>query len=158
MNPCLVRIDLYPIKSLDGVTVQAATLLPSGALQHDRAFALFDQAGKYVNGKRNAKIHRVRSHFSEDCSVVTVRAKDAHDSATFHLPQEQPALAAWFSDYFQQPIMLKQNTEMGFPDDSDSPGPTVISTATLQTVADWFGISLLDARRRFRTNLEIDGG
>ncbi|NER85029.1 MAG: MOSC domain-containing protein, partial [Leptolyngbya sp. SIO1D8] len=41
--------------------------------------------------------------------------------------------------------------------DSDSPGPTVISTATLQTVADWFGISLLDARRRFRTNLEIDG-
>jgi hypothetical protein len=46
---------------------------------------------------------------------------------------------------------------MGFPDDTASPGPTVISTATLQTVAGWYGISLDETRRRFRTNLEIDG-
>ncbi|MBE7381317.1 MAG: MOSC N-terminal beta barrel domain-containing protein [Leptolyngbya sp. SIO1E4] len=157
MHPHLVRIDLYPIKSLDGVTVQTATVLPSGALQDDRTFALFDQAGKFVNGKRNASVHGVRSHFSADVSAVTVQAEAADASQTFRLVQEKAALEAWFSAYFQQPITLQQNTEMGFPDDTDSPGPTVISTATLQAVADWFGLSLAEVRRRFRTNLEIDG-
>ncbi|MEM6717641.1 MAG: MOSC N-terminal beta barrel domain-containing protein, partial [Cyanobacteria bacterium P01_C01_bin.147] len=64
MTPYLTRIDLYPIKSLDGVTVKTGWLLESGALQHDRAFALFDQAGKFVNGKRFVSIHQVRSRFS----------------------------------------------------------------------------------------------
>jgi uncharacterized protein YcbX len=78
-------------------------------------------------------------------------------ATTFDLTQEQAPIEAWFSDYFGQPVQLRHNTVMGFPDDTDSPGPTVISTATLQTVADWFGVSLTDCRQRFRTNLEIDG-
>ena len=42
------------------------------------------------------------------------------------------------------------------PDDTDSPGPTVISTAALAEVATWYpGLSEQDARRRFRANLEF---
>ena len=46
----------------------------------------------------------------------------------------------------------------GFPDDQNAPGPTLISTATLEAVASWFpGLSVDSARVRFRTNLEIGG-
>ena len=37
------------------------------------------------------------------------------------------------------------------------PGPTLISTASLEEVARWFGFDLAEARRRFRANLEIGG-
>lgn len=154
--PHLARIDLYPVKSLDGVTVTAATALDSGALKHDRAYALMDASGQFVNGKRFASIHRVRSRFSDDCTQVTLEAPEVA-TATFHLTTERSSLEAWFSEYFQQPMTLGHNSALGFPDDTDSPGPTVISTATLQTVADWYGLSLMETRRRFRTNLEIGG-
>ena len=45
-----------------------------------------------------------------------------------------------------------------FSDDLEAPGPTVISLATLETVASWYPeLTLEDVRRRFRANLEIDG-
>ena len=157
VTPYLARIALYPIKSLDGVTVESAHVLLSGALQHDRTYALHDQTGKFVNGKRYASIHCVRSQFSHDLSQITLQAQDTNGVQTFHMTQEKTALARWFSTYLQQPITLQQNTQQGFPDDTESPGPTVISTSTLQAVADWFGLSLESTRRRFRTNLELDG-
>jgi uncharacterized protein YcbX len=36
----LSRIDLFPIKSLDGVSVAAARINPTGILEHDRVFAI----------------------------------------------------------------------------------------------------------------------
>ena len=59
--PYLARILIYPIKSLDGVAVTQATVLKSGALQSDREFAIVDEHGRFVNGKRNAKVHGLRS-------------------------------------------------------------------------------------------------
>jgi uncharacterized protein YcbX len=55
--PYLAGIFIYPIKSLDRIAVTQATILKSGALKHDREFALFDEQGRFVNGKRNAKVH-----------------------------------------------------------------------------------------------------
>jgi uncharacterized protein len=153
----LARIDIFPVKSLDGVSVAQARVLESGALKGDRTYALFDAQNRCVNAKRNAAIHRLRSTFSDDGGLITI-AVDGHDSvATFHLQDQRPALEAWLGDYFQQPVTLQENCDLGFPDDTNAAGPTVISTATLEAVAPWYGISLDDARRRFRTNLEIDG-
>jgi hypothetical protein len=157
MAPYLARIDLYPIKSLDGMTVSAARVLPSGALQHDRAWALFDAAGQWVNGKRCADLHRVRSQFSPSLDTVTVWVETPDTRQTFSLSEGLQDLATWLSETLGQPIELQQNPVQGFPDDTASPGPTVISTATLQTVADWYGLDLTETRRRFRSNLEIDG-
>lgn len=156
-TPYLARIDLYPVKSLDGLSVEAATVLPSGALRHDRAFALCDVQGRFVNGKRTAKIHQVRSRFSGDLSQITLWQQGTERRSTFDLTPDNADLTAWFSDYFQQPVTLQHNATMGFPDDTDSPGPTVISTATLAAIADWFDLDLAETRRRFRTNLEIGG-
>lgn len=151
---------MYPVKSLDGFTVDHAEVLASGALRGDRADALVDAAGQFVNGKRDARIHRVRSRFSPDLHHITLWADlttGITAAQTFHRSRDRAALEAWLSDYFQQPITLQHNGVMGFPDDTASPGPTVISTATLETVATWFDLSLDETRRRFRTNLEIGG-
>ncbi|MBD1914457.1 MULTISPECIES: MOSC N-terminal beta barrel domain-containing protein [Cyanophyceae] len=153
----LARIDIFPVKSLDGVSVSQATVLASGALESDRTYALFDAQNRFVNGKRTAAIHHLRSTFSKDGQFITLAVDGHPPTATFHLQQQRSELEAWLSDYFQQLVTLQVNSDSGFPDDTDAAGPTVISTATLQTVADWYCLSLEETRRRFRTNLEIDG-
>ena len=152
----LAHIYLYPIKSLDGIEVSEATILPSGALQHDREWAIVDSQGKFVNGKRTAEIHKLRSRFDLAAGTVTIRGESSSEAETFDLVRNRPALESWLSQFFGFAVQLVQNSDVGFPDDLDSPGPTVISTETLQTVAAWFpGLDLEQTRSRFRTNLEI---
>jgi uncharacterized protein len=156
--PYVSNILLYPIKSLDAVKVEKATILSSGALKHDREYAIFDDQGRFVNGKRNAKIHLVRSHFTLKDKTVSLEIPGTNSSQTFHLDEQKQATEAALSKYFGFGVKLQQNSVMGFPDDTDSPGPTVISTATLTEVTSWFpGISLDEMRRRLRANIEIGG-
>ncbi len=158
MTAHLARIDIFPIKSMDGVAVSQTTILASGAMQSDRTYALMDSQNRFVNGKGNGTIHALRSTFSPDLLSVTCWCEDTTTRETFHLQHQRSALEAWLSNYFQQPITVAENADMGFPDDTQAAGPTVISTATLKTVASWFpNLSLEEIRRRFRTNLEIDG-
>ncbi len=56
MMPYLAKILLYPIKSLDGVEVEKATILSSGALQYDREFAFVDAQNRFVKLKFPGKI------------------------------------------------------------------------------------------------------
>ena len=167
--PYLTRILIYPIKSLDGVAVTKATVLKSGALQHDREFAIVDEHGKFVNGKRNPKVHLLRTSFDIDASSDTINRVCLEVQGTklggvFHLERERAELEAWLSEYFGFKVKLLQNSLLGFPDDTDASGPTVISTASLETVASWFpelekgAISPVEEmRRRIRANLEIGG-
>ncbi|MBD1876898.1 MOSC N-terminal beta barrel domain-containing protein [Nodosilinea sp. FACHB-131] len=152
----LARIDCFPVKSLDGVSVSQATVLASGALEGDRTYALFDAQNRLINGKRNAAIHRLRATFAEG-EVITLAIEGDDASATFQIREQRPQLEAWLGDYFQQPVTLRENRDLGFPDDTAAAGPTVISTATLTAVAAWHNLTLEETRRRFRTNLEIDG-
>jgi uncharacterized protein len=157
MAPHLTRIDIFPVKSLDGVSISQVRVLASGALEGDRTYALFDGQNRFINAKRTAAIQRLRSTFSADGESVTLAIGGHPPAAPFHIQHQHADLETWLSDYFQQPVSLQANYDLGFPDDTAAAGPTVISTATLQTVADWYGLPLEEARRRFRTNLEIDG-
>lgn len=153
--PHLAKIWIYPIKSLDGVEVPQAAVLPGGALAHDREFAIFDQQGKVVNGKRTARIQQIRSTFDLLQRIVTLSAD--HASQQFHLDADRPAIADWLSQYLGYQVTLQQNLHMGFPDDTEASGPTIVSTATLKTVQTWFpDLTLDEIRHRFRTNLEIE--
>lgn len=153
--PQLSQILLYPIKSLDGFAVTAAALLPGGALQGDREFAIVDAQDQVINAKRTPKIHRLRSQFDLPKRLIYLQVQG--ESASFHLDRQRPALETWLGDFFEQPVRLIQNLETGFPDDLDSTGPTIISEATLKTVASWYpGLDCEAIRRRFRTNLELD--
>ena len=148
-------ISLYPIKSLDPIQVPAARILSGGALEHDREFALFDAEGNRINGKRNARIHRIRATYDVENLRVTLRA-DNSAQETFHLVENRRELEAWFGDFLGFPVLVKRNTTVGFPDDLESPGPTVVGSGTLREVSAWLEIE--DAQwthRRFRPNIEI---
>lgn len=158
MTVRLARIDLYPIKSFDPVTVQSARLLPSGGIENDRRFALFDAQGKVVNGKRTPFVHALRFTFDDAIEHVTIAARDGSCEQTYSLADDRAALASRLAEHFGQPVTLRENPAAGFPDDTLAPGPTVLAAETLAAVADWFGLSFDDARRRFRANLLIEGG
>jgi uncharacterized protein YcbX len=154
----LSRITIYPVKSLDGLSLSRARILASGAIEHDRTFALVDEQGKFVNGKRNPKVHRLRSRFDFAERVLTLCVQDTEEEASFRLDTEREALNAWLSTYFDRAVTIVEDAAAGFPDDAEASGPTVISTATLQTVASWFpGLDEESIRLRFRANLEIGG-
>ncbi|XGB43180.1 MAG: MOSC N-terminal beta barrel domain-containing protein [Nodosilinea sp. LVE1205-7] len=158
MIPYLARIDIFPIKSLDGLSVQQAKVLASGALQGDRTYALLNTQGNFIHGKSNPMVHRLRTHFSPDRNRVTWIKDLPSTSVSFVLQPPRQTLETWLSDYFSEPVRLAENQAMGFPDDTLARGPTLISTATLETVASWYGdLTLAEVRRRFRTNLEIGG-
>jgi uncharacterized protein len=153
MTARLARITLYPIKSFDGTDRDRATILPSGALEFDRRWAFFD-ADRYINGKNRPEILRIRSTLSPAIDRLTIQADP---DRTFHLTNDQPALNHWLSTHLNQPVHLRTDPQTGFPDDPASPGPTLISTATLETIASWYpDLTIDELRRRFRTNLEID--
>jgi uncharacterized protein len=155
----LTGIRLHPIKSLDPVSVTEARIGPGGGLEHDRAWALFSVDGRCVDGKRTAVMHLIRATYAPDISSVTLAVPgDRHNipARTFPFPGGAEDAAEWFSVYFEQQILVRHAPE-GFPDDTIANGPTIISTASLQTVSDWFpGLTLDGVRQRFRTNLEID--
>jgi uncharacterized protein YcbX len=167
VSPRLVNIRLHPIKSLDPVSVPEARISASGGLALDRAWALYSVDGKWVNGKRTPAIHLIRAAYSPDLREVTLSVPgDRREipTRTFAFPNAHEEAAEWFSVFFEQQILVRYS-ENGFPDDSIASGPTIVSTASLESAAKWFGptpqgfpgITLDEARQRFRATLEING-
>ncbi|WP_287127679.1 MOSC domain-containing protein [Candidatus Cyanaurora vandensis] len=156
MNPTLSAIWVYPIKSLDPVSLTASPLSPGGALAHDRALVMLNARGQWVNGKREPKIHQLRAHY--DLPGRWVELTVGAQTGTFHLDRERTALATWLSGYFGYPVHFDDNATIGFPDDPGAWGPTLLSTATLEVVASWYpGLTVDQVRLRMRANLEITG-
>lgn len=154
--PHLAKITLYPFKALDGIDVPQAKLLANGALQGDRTFALIDELGHYVNGKRNAKVHRLRSFFDAQKRVLVLHVEGTEQEQAFHVDFERERLTRWFCSYFDQSVTIQQNEDQGYFDALTVQGPTVICTDTLQAVASWFpGVDTQSFASRFRTNLEL---
>ncbi len=151
----VARLLLYPIKSLDPVAVEQATLTAAGSFRHDRAYQLVDEQGRVINGKRTAQIHQIRTRWDPDGYHLRLTAPNASPLQA-DLRQDSERLEAWFSSFFGQTVRLEENRIQGFPDDLRSPGPTVISTSTLETVATWFdGIPVDQMRLRMRINVEL---
>jgi hypothetical protein len=157
--PRLANIRLHPIKALDPVPVNEARIGPNGGLELDRVWALYSADGRWVNAKRTPAMHLIRASYAPDISSVTLTVPGDRrkiPAMSFAFPGDAESAAEWFSMYFEQAIQVRYTRE-GFPDDGLAPGPTIVSTASLQAVCEWFpGMTLDEARRRFRTTLEID--
>lgn len=161
LTPRLANIRVHPIKALDPVSVNEARIGPNGGLELDRVWALYSADGRWVNGKRTAAMHLIRAAYAPDISSVTLTVPGDRrkiPAMTFAFPDDTDGAAEWFSMYFEQMIQVRYTRE-GFPDDGLASGPTIVSTASLEAVCEWFpGMTLDEARCRFRTTLEIDGG
>ena len=166
--PTLALIRLHPIKALDPVSVTEARIGPAGGLALDRVWALYSLDGKWVNGKRTPAVHLIRASYSPDLRSVTLSVPGDRrriPTRTFAFPESHEDAAEWFSVFFEQQIIVRYSLD-GFPDDTIANGPTIVSTSSLRSVCEWFppapdgfpGISLGEARERFRATLEIDVG
>jgi|AntRauTorcE11897_2_1112592.scaffolds.fasta_scaffold00010_27 uncharacterized protein YcbX len=171
----------YPLKSNDGVILDRAAIGPAGALRGDRTYALVEagvdpheasvgEGGGYVNGKREPAVHGLRASYElagpTDATPTAVTLSRparpetgaAADERRFALPEDGDALAAWVGEYLGYAVDLVREPDGGLPDDRAAPGPTVVSRATLEVVAGWFG-AVADAtemRRRLRPNVVLD--
>jgi uncharacterized protein YcbX len=153
----LSRINIFPIKSLDGVSASEARINSTGILEHDRAYAIVDGAGSYVNGKRTERVHLIRTTFAEDYREACFWIQGEADKQRFVL-SEPGRINRWLTDFFGFAAQLICEPIRGFADDRVASGPTVVSEATLRETVCWFpGLTLESARRRFRSNLELGG-
>ncbi|HVU86611.1 MAG TPA: MOSC N-terminal beta barrel domain-containing protein [Pirellulales bacterium] len=154
----LSRIVIYPIKSLDGVELEAATILSNGALANDRRFCLRNARGEWINGKATAAVHLLRAKFDRQASRVHLLSERDGRQAEFALPADAEGLAAWLGEFFGEKVLVVENLRGGFPDDTDSPGPTIVSRETIGEVTRWYpGFTVDEVRCRFRANLEFAG-
>ncbi|RLM83785.1 MOSC domain-containing protein [Halobellus sp. Atlit-38R] len=152
----LERLRVYPVKSLDGIDVDAATVLDGGTLEHDREFALFDSVGDVVNAKRTDRVHALATDFDPESGALAVETPEG-ETERFVLAQERERAAAWFGEFLDLDVSLRQDVSLGFVDRREM-GPSVVSTATLREFASWFDdISVESARRRLRANVEVSG-
>ena len=177
----IAELVAYPLKSNDGVGVDRAEVGSNGALRGDRTYALVEAGvdphaasvggdGGYVNGKREPAVHGLSASYElvdpADATPTAVtlsrsarpeRGIDA-DERTFALPEDGEALEAWVGEYLGYAVDLVREPEGGLPDDRAAPGPTVVSRATLETVASWFDEidGATEMRRRLRPNLVLD--
>ena len=136
--------------------------------------------GGYINGKREPAVHRLRASY-ELVDLVDATPTDAPptdatptavtlsrparaetgsdaDERRFALPDDGDALEAWVGEYLGYAVDLVREPDGGLPDDRAARGPTVVSRATLETVAGWFDAVAdeTEMRRRLRPNVVLD--
>ncbi|MGB8689441.1 MAG: MOSC N-terminal beta barrel domain-containing protein [Microcoleus sp.] len=154
--PYVASIQIYPVKSLDGIAVSQAAILSSGALEGDRSFAICDAQGELVNGKRHNGTHFLRFSFDLTNRIVGLKIQGTEEEIFFHIDRERSRIESWLSSYFGFPVKLVENLLTGFPDAPAAPGPTIISTETIAEVASWFPrVCVNEMRQHLRANIEI---
>jgi len=143
----LERLTVYPVKGLDGIDVESAAMLDGGTLERDREFALFDADGDVINGKRTDRVHDLRTDFDPDSGELAVTTP-ADETRRFDLDddRDRERAQAWFGDFFEADLTLRRDSSLGYVDRREM-GPSVISTATLETVASWFDGMTVEPRR-----------
>ena len=154
----LGQIQIFPIKSLDGVLVEHAQITSGGILENDRVYAIFDKDGRVVNGKRTARVHELRCDF--DAKIKEVRLWQNGGSPHGAISSGCPGrIEKWLGEFFVFSVTLQHELQKGFPDDHEAFGPTITSDASLREIQKWFPeLTLGRSARRFRSNLELTGG
>src|SRR4029077_15106269 len=112
----LDQIQIFPIKSLDGVSLGEARITAGGILENDRVWAIFDEAGRVVNGKRTARVHELRCEFDAGIKEVWLGTNAQSTRAQFSF-DDPVGLAKWLSEFFGFTVELRHNPLKGFPDD-----------------------------------------
>jgi uncharacterized protein YcbX len=154
----LGRIQIFPIKSLDGMLVEQAHITSGGILESDRVYAIFDKDGRIVNGKRTARAHQLRCAFDTEITEVRLWQNDKSSAMQFQLDAPD-RIEKWLGEFFGFSVTLRREPQKGFPDDRAAFGPTITSEASLREIHKWFPeLTLGSLRRRFRANLELTGG
>jgi len=161
--PTLSQIAVHPVKALDPVSLDQASITDVGGLAGDRVYAIVDTDGDYVNGKRTATVHRLRADVDLETNRIALGPRDDGPEREFHLDRDRVALERWLSEFFGVEVELEvaqggSQTDSAVYGDGSKTGPTLISEATLREVASWYdGVGPEEMRLRMRPNLVVEG-
>ncbi len=151
------RLNIYPIKSLDPVEITEAEV-GIHSLKNDRQFALVDEQGRYINGKRTGRVNQLQAAYDLSVGLVHLSPRGSAQQDTFELRPANPALEEYLSDFFKLPTRLMENSSGQFMDIPKASSVTIVSEASLQALQkDMPTHSLEELRLRFRTNIELAG-
>ena len=158
ITPSISRITIYPVKSLDGISLNKARVVKGGCLDHDREYAIADEQGKFIIGKTDPLIYLLRSSVDFPNETISFWQEDEKEWNTFHLQYNRIEIDTYLSRFFNKAVRLQQNKEGRFQDIPDIGGVTVLSTASLESVGGWFNnMDPEETRKRFRATIEISG-
>ncbi|MCS1409412.1 MAG: hypothetical protein M2R45_02593 [Verrucomicrobia subdivision 3 bacterium] len=154
----MVGIRIYPFKSLNPVECHQSEITSAGALSNDRRFALVTSDGAFFNAKRAPRFHQLRLETDPSAETLTISLRGESTGITVKTTAALDPLEKWLSHQFGRHLQVQESPVAGFPDDLKAPGPTLISTATIETISSWYPeLTPANIRDRLRTNLEIDG-
>ena len=156
-NPIISKLRIYPIKSLGHIDVKEVEI-GVHSLMNDRVFAMIDQEGRYINGKRTPRVNQLKTEYDLANGVVAFSEKTTNHKTTFELRERNAALDEYLSDFFNTELKLVKNTQGQFMDIPVESSITIVSEASLQYLQkDIESHSLENMRLRFRSNIEITG-
>lgn len=157
-KPRVSRINIFPVKSLDGFSLQEVIIAKGGCLLHDREFAMADETGKLIIGKTNPRVYLLRSKVDFERNEISLRHQDALEWHTFHLLSQKEQIEAYLTMHFGFQIKFHQEKTGRFLDIPDLSGITVLSQSSLETVTSWFDyLHVEETRNRFRASIELEG-
>src|ERR1700736_6252300 len=133
----LGRVEVFPIKSLDAVSVAVARVNTPGILDPYRIYAVGDEAGSLINGKRTGWIHLIRTIFADDFREACFWIQGDAKKQNFVLSEPQK-INQWLSAFFGFSARLVFEPNNGFPDDRVADGPTITSAGSLEEIVRWF--------------------
>lgn len=154
----LSHIAVYPVSSLDPVSVDRVSFTDSGGLVTDRTYVIVDADGNRVDGTESAALHGIRSTVDLESEHVVLRAdgRAARDPpgespkpAQFPLGGDHEGVENWLSTYL--------GTSVQFRETDGTDGPRLIARATLREVASWYDVTTAEMRMRVRPNLVVAG-
>ncbi len=156
--PYLKSIIIYPIKSLDGVSVDVCKITALGALENDRRFMMVDGDGTRLNGKKFEMVTRIRCEYNLETMTVAMALPGKPKTEPLSLIENRQSIEHILGNYFGCAINLVEDTKKGFPDDVKANGPTIVSEASLDEVQKWYPeLSVEQIKKRFRVNLIVGG-
>src|SRR6476620_11230279 len=106
----LSRITIYPVKSLDGISLQESMITEGGCLLHDREYAISDEEGKFIIGKTNQRVHTLRSSIDFENETIAFRKQSETVWNQFSLQKETIEIQTYLTDYFGLPVLFNKNS------------------------------------------------
>ncbi|QGN56754.1 MOSC domain-containing protein [Nostocoides sp. HKS02] len=122
----VVSVTRYPVKSMGGESLDLTEVGASG-LMGDRAWAVYDGAGKLASGKHSRRFRRMDPVFA-----LTAQGGDGH--TVVHLPDGSEVVAgspeadSALSAHFGEPVWLRTKTAVAHQDAAEV---SLVGTATL---------------------------
>ena len=118
--PKITSLHIFPIKSFDGVAVEAVELRKNGSFKHDREYKFVDESGNQVNSlDLDNRMYKVRVSFEDNFRLATFSTSDnLIRPQSYNLHTQANEAAIWMGKALgKNNLRLLRDDGNGFCDD-----------------------------------------